>query len=90
MKPPDLQALVARFGTYDRITPEAWAAFDAQRAEWHASVRAGDTYQRAEPEPCHIQLADDAATELGQPDMGDEPPPDDGDVLDGDQYELEP
>jgi hypothetical protein len=28
-RPPDLQALVAEYGGYDKITPEAWAAYDA-------------------------------------------------------------
>jgi hypothetical protein len=30
---PDLQELVARFGGYDRITPEAWAEYDREVAE---------------------------------------------------------
>lgn len=32
--PPNLQELVARFGTYSAITPDAWAEFDAAREDW--------------------------------------------------------
>jgi hypothetical protein len=32
--PPSLQELVARFGFYSVITPEAWADFAAARAAW--------------------------------------------------------
>ena len=39
--PPDLQALVVRFGTYDKITPEAWAGHDAALAEFRLRVRLG-------------------------------------------------
>jgi hypothetical protein len=42
MQPPDLQELVRRFGTYDQITPEAWAAFDAEMANWKARLANGD------------------------------------------------
>jgi hypothetical protein len=34
IKPPCLQELVARFGGYDKITPEAWSAYDAAIAQW--------------------------------------------------------
>ena len=27
---PDLQELIANHGSYDRITPEAWAAYDRE------------------------------------------------------------
>jgi hypothetical protein len=33
-RPPDLQALIARYGGYNRITEEAWAEHDKQVAEW--------------------------------------------------------
>jgi hypothetical protein len=36
-RPPDLQELVARYGGYNRITPEAWAKYDRAVAEWKAS-----------------------------------------------------
>jgi hypothetical protein len=32
--PPDLQALVAHHGGYDKIPPEAWAEHDRALAEW--------------------------------------------------------
>jgi hypothetical protein len=38
-KAPDLQELVARFGGYDKITPEAWAQFDADMAAYQAWIR---------------------------------------------------
>jgi hypothetical protein len=34
--PPDLQALVAAAGGYEKISPEMWAAFDRGMAEWRA------------------------------------------------------
>jgi hypothetical protein len=39
----DLHKLVERFGGYDRITAEAWAAFDAGIAAYHKRVRVIDT-----------------------------------------------
>jgi hypothetical protein len=39
-KPPDLQALVARFGTYSEITKEAWAEFDRAMETYHIERRA--------------------------------------------------
>ena len=42
MQPPDLQKLVLAHGTYDRITPEAWAKFDRQMASWKARIAAGE------------------------------------------------
>jgi hypothetical protein len=39
MRPPDLQELVARFGGYDKITPEAWAEYDRAMAEWQIKRR---------------------------------------------------
>jgi hypothetical protein len=38
VRPPDLQELVARFGGYNKITPEAWAEYD-QVAEYQARRR---------------------------------------------------
>ena len=39
--PPNLQALVLRFGTYDKITPEAWAEHVAALAEFRLRMRLG-------------------------------------------------
>ena len=36
---PSLQELVERFGGYGRITPQAWAEFDAAMAQWHIDRR---------------------------------------------------
>ena len=33
-RPPDLQEVVAQFGGYSSITPEAWAEWDRTNAEW--------------------------------------------------------
>jgi hypothetical protein len=41
-EPPSLQQLVLDHGTYDKITPEAWAKFDAAMAEWKAKMRYGE------------------------------------------------
>lgn len=38
---PNLQDLVARSGGYDRITPEAWAKFQADTKKWMEDVRLG-------------------------------------------------
>ena len=43
---PDLQALVRAHGGYQNITPEAWAAFDAERAVYQERVRSGYFYSR--------------------------------------------
>jgi hypothetical protein len=45
-EPPSLQQLVLDHGSYDRITPEAWATFDAEMKEWKAMVAAGELHQR--------------------------------------------
>jgi hypothetical protein len=37
--PPDLQELVRKHGGYNRITREAWAAWDRANAEWQARRR---------------------------------------------------
>jgi hypothetical protein len=37
--PPDLQALVAEHGGYDRISPEAWAHYDEAMKLWQAQRR---------------------------------------------------
>ncbi len=34
MKMPDLQELIRRYGGYDKITAEAWAEWDREKAEW--------------------------------------------------------
>ena len=39
---PDLQALVAAHGGYDRVTPEAWAEFRQRMADWERSVWCGE------------------------------------------------
>ena len=36
---PDLQALAARYGGCDKITPEAWAEYDRAVAEWQLRRR---------------------------------------------------
>jgi hypothetical protein len=45
-KPPDLQKLVAQFGRYDLITPEAWQDWDRANAEYQEARRA---YYRSLP-----------------------------------------
>ena len=44
---PDLQELVAAHGGYDRITAEAWAAYDRELDEWRAHVAIGDLHPSA-------------------------------------------
>jgi hypothetical protein len=38
---PDLQELVSAHGSWDRVTPEAWASFEQERANWQARVATG-------------------------------------------------
>jgi hypothetical protein len=47
---PDLQQLVERFGGYDKITAEAWAAYDAAMAEWQLMRRAERASKRNPPQ----------------------------------------
>ena len=37
--PPDLQALVARWGSYKRIPPDVLGEFNRQRDEWEKRQR---------------------------------------------------
>lgn len=37
--PPDLQALVARYGRYDLIPPEAWKQWDDEVSAYQAAIR---------------------------------------------------
>jgi hypothetical protein len=39
--PPRLADLIAEYGGYDRIPPEAWIAFDAELEQWQADVQLG-------------------------------------------------
>jgi hypothetical protein len=39
--PPDLQQLIREYGGYDKITPEAWRAFDQAIVQWHIRRRLG-------------------------------------------------
>jgi hypothetical protein len=53
--PPDLQVLVAAFGTYSAIPPAAWASYDRQVSVWLASVRAAgnpESYQAIPDQSC--------------------------------------
>jgi hypothetical protein len=45
MRGPSLQELVERHGTYDKITPEAWAAFDREMTTWNTRLRLGDFHR---------------------------------------------
>jgi hypothetical protein len=38
-RPPDLQQLVARFGSYQNVTPAAWAEWGAQNASYQSERR---------------------------------------------------
>lgn len=51
VSPPDLQVLVLQYGTYDKITLEAWAKFGANMAEWKAKIRAGEHGDERVPLP---------------------------------------
>ena len=44
-RPPDLQALVAQWGGYDKIPSEASAAFSAHRDAWRQRLRAGEFFR---------------------------------------------
>jgi hypothetical protein len=48
--PPDLQELVAAFGSYAAITPEAWAQWDTDNAAWQERHRSGFFYNAEDEE----------------------------------------
>jgi hypothetical protein len=52
-RPPDLQELVARFGAYNRITPEAWVEWDRAVADYH--VRRRDLLAREREESRRVK-----------------------------------
>lgn len=43
-KHPNLQELVRQYGGYDKVTPEAWAQYDREFAEWQTWRREGLLY----------------------------------------------
>jgi hypothetical protein len=45
MRGPDLEALIRSHGTYDRITPEAWATYDRDLALWRLRTAVGDFHR---------------------------------------------
>ena len=45
-EPPSLRKLVEDYGGYNKITPEAWAEFDAAMALWKEFVRGGGLHRR--------------------------------------------
>lgn len=71
LKPPDMQALVDRFGTYPAITPEAWAEYRSTLEAWRALHR--------RPQGAVLDddpVARDYARQTGQ-EAGHDPRPDD-------------
>ncbi|MBR0879651.1 MULTISPECIES: hypothetical protein [Bradyrhizobium] len=50
MPPPALQALVEQHGGYDKITPQAWAEFYVEMAEWKERVRLGYAEEKTRDE----------------------------------------
>ena len=44
--PPDLQELVLKYGTYDRIPDQAWKEFEARTALWRAFMTGGGLHRR--------------------------------------------
>jgi hypothetical protein len=45
LNPPDIQELVAAFGTYSAITTEAWADYDLKVEEWKKRIRSGEAHE---------------------------------------------
>jgi hypothetical protein len=37
--PPSISDLIARFGRYASVPPEAWAKWDAEMEDWHQRRR---------------------------------------------------
>jgi hypothetical protein len=67
---PDLQALVRTYGGYDKITPEAWAQWDKDQAEYMADLRAGVAYRdddRAENDSLDTELETSACRPRSHP-----------------------
>lgn len=44
-KPPCLQEMVAKHGSFSAITAEAWAQFDALRERHREMLRSGEHYR---------------------------------------------
>jgi hypothetical protein len=60
--PPDLQELVARHGGYDKITADAWRAFDCAMNEWRQALRTRmPTLDRNEREVAAVRLEQNPA-----------------------------
>jgi hypothetical protein len=57
---PDLQALVEAHGGYDRIAPEAWERFNAERVAWQRAMAAGTLQREA------VLIASDDDEEEGE------------------------
>jgi hypothetical protein len=45
-QPPRLLDLVRKHGGYDKITPESWAEWDRETAEYRADVAKGTLWER--------------------------------------------
>jgi hypothetical protein len=45
-QPPRLLDLVRKFGGYDKITPEGWADWDRETAEYRADVATGVLWRK--------------------------------------------
>jgi hypothetical protein len=58
MNPPDLQQLVAEFGGYNKITPDAWAQHDKVMDAYQTAIR-------EPPQSTHSDKALDALPTLG-------------------------
>jgi hypothetical protein len=67
--PPSLQDLVARFGRYDLITPEAWQKYEAACAQWRADYLADRVALPAEmpiAEMTQAQISEELRSTVGQ------------------------
>ena len=63
--PPDLQALVAAHGGYEKIPRPAWEKHDSQVAAWRARIRRGGHYRKVDRPGSNYPLS--AASFHGQP-----------------------
>jgi hypothetical protein len=48
--PPDLQQTIEAFGGYDKVTPDAWAAYDKAMAKWLELYRSRHVDEQISPE----------------------------------------
>jgi hypothetical protein len=45
--PPSLEDLVQKYGGWDRVPPEAWKKYEAERKAWQDRIRFGEHWVKS-------------------------------------------